>query len=233
MVSNPSFELELELECESGFKREGFTRLPAVFTNEECRDLAQTLGAVNGAGRRGLLEVPAVRELALSERVVACLQPYLAGAPRLVRAIYFDKSPGANWLVPWHQDLTFAVRERKDVPGFGPWSLKDGIPHVQPPVALLEQVVTLRIHLDPCDAENGALKVLPGTHVMGRLGAEQIQHCRQDGGEVLCEMGTGDVLLMRPLLLHASGKSTSERHRRILHLEYCGVELPGGLEWSE
>lgn len=195
--------------------------------------MTQVLGAVAGAGRRGLMEVPAVRELVDSERVKDCLQPYLAGAPRLVRAIYFDKSPGANWLVPWHQDLTFAVRERKDVPGFGPWSMKDGIPHVQPPVALLEEVVTMRIHLDACDVENGALKVLPGTHGAGRLGAEQIQDCRNRVNEVLCEMDAGDVLLMRPLLLHASGKSTSERHRRILHLEFCGVDLPGGLEWSE
>lgn len=225
MASNPGNELE--------FKSAGFTRLPAVFTGEECRELAQTLGAVNGAGRRGLLEAPVVRELAFSERVVDCLQPHLAGPPRLVRAIYFDKSPGANWLVPWHQDLTFAVRERKDVPGFGPWSMKDGVPHVQPPVTLLEEVVTMRIHLDACDAENGALKVLPGTHGVGRLGAQQIQDCRNRLNEVLCAMDAGDVLLMRPLLLHASGKSTSARHRRILHLEYCGVDLPGGLEWSE
>jgi hypothetical protein len=221
MASNPSFECA------------GFTRLPAVFTAAECGYMTQVLGAVAGAGRRGLMEVPAVRELVDSERVKDCLQPYLAGAPRLVRAIYFDKSPGANWLVPWHQDLTFAVRERKDVPGFGPWSMKDGIPHVQPPVALLEEVVTMRIHLDACDVENGALKVLPGTHGVGRLGAEQIQDCRNRVNEVLCEMDAGDVLLMRPLLLHASGKSTSERHRRILHLEFCGVDLPGGLEWSE
>ncbi len=125
------------------------------------------------------------------------------------------------------------MRERKDVPGFGPWSMKDGVPHVQPPVALLEAVVTMRIHLDACDAENGALKVLPGTHGVGRLGAEQIQDCRNRVKETLCEMDVGDVLLMRPLLLHASGKSTSDRHRRILHLEFCGVDLPGGLEWSE
>jgi hypothetical protein len=221
MASNPSFECA------------GFTRLPAVFTAAECGHMTQVLGAVAGAGRRGLMKVPAVRELVDSERVKDCLQPYLAGAPRLVRAIYFDKSPGANWLVPWHQDLTFAVRERKDVPGFGPWSMKDGIPHVQPSVALLEEVVTMRIHLDACDVENGALKVLPGTHGVGRLGAEQIQDCRNRVNEVLCEMDAGDVLLMRPLLLHASGKSTSERHRRILHLEFCGVDLPGGLEWSE
>lgn len=215
------------------FEREGYARVPAVFPTGECQELTLALGAVTGAGRRGLLEVPAVREVAFSDRVLGCLHPYMEGAPRLVRAIYFDKSPGANWLVPWHQDLTFAVRERREVPGFGPWSVKDGIPHVQPPVGLLEQVITVRLHLDPCDGDNGALRVLPGTHALGRLAADQIQDCRTQVAEVLCAMEAGDALLMRPLLLHASSKSMTDRHRRILHLEYAGFDLPDGLAWYE
>lgn len=211
----------------------GHARVAGLLTPEECAALLEALGPVDGAGRRGLLDLPAVRDLACSARLAGWLQPHLTGPPRPVRALYFDKSPEANWLVPWHQDLSFAVQARREVPGFGPWSVKDGIPHVQPPTGLLEQVLTMRIHLDPCDAGNGALKVLPGTHRKGRLGAAEIQACRAETDEVLCEMEAGDALLMRPLLLHASGRSTTNRHRRILHLEYAGFDLPAGLQWHE
>jgi ectoine hydroxylase-related dioxygenase (phytanoyl-CoA dioxygenase family) len=150
-----------------------------------------------------------------------------------VRGIYFDKSPGANWLVPWHQDLTIAVKARHEHPGFGPWTVKDGITHAQPPVKMLEQMLTLRLHLDDADESNGALSVIPGSHQRGRLSPEEIASTRQVHSRVLCNAGAGDVLLMRPLLLHASARSTSSRHRRILHIEYAAFHLPAGLEWQE
>jgi ectoine hydroxylase-related dioxygenase (phytanoyl-CoA dioxygenase family) len=153
--------------------------------------------------------------------------------PLPVRAIYFDKSPAANWSVPWHQDLTVAVRARVDLPGFGPWSTKDGIPHVQPPIDLLERMLTLRIHLDDADRSNGALRVLPGSHRLGRLTADAIEALRIEYPEVLCTAAAGDALLMRPLLLHASRRSTSVRNRRVLHIEYAGFALPSGLRWHE
>src|SRR5205807_4301579 len=95
-----------------------------------------------------------------------------------VRAIYFDKSPEANWLVSWHQDLTLALRARAEVPGFGPWSTKDGIPHVQPPVELLQQMLSVRLHLDDADESNGALRVLPGSHRCERLAPARIRELR-------------------------------------------------------
>lgn len=211
----------------------GWAMVPGAMDAAEREEFIHALGAVAGAGRRGLLEEPKVHALAHSERLLQVVRPCLLAEPRPVRAIYFDKSPGENWLVTWHQDLTIAVQERMEVPGFGPWSMKDGRPHVQPPAKLLEQMVTLRMHLDDADAANGALRVLPGSHRHGRLAAGQIQSLREAGGEVLCEARAGDALLMRPLILHASGKSTSERHRRILHIEYAGFELPDGLRWAE
>jgi ectoine hydroxylase-related dioxygenase (phytanoyl-CoA dioxygenase family) len=158
---------------------------------------------------------------------------FLPEPPIPVRAIYFDKSSDANWLVPWHQDLTLALRERLESPGFGPWSVKDGIPHVQPSVELLERMLTVRIHLDDADETNGALRVLPGSHRHGRLTPERIRTLRHEQSEVLCSARAGDVLLMRPLLLHASGRSTSERRRRVLHIEYAGFTLAHGLSWHE
>lgn len=211
----------------------GFARITSVLREEESSSWRARLGPVDSAGRRGLLSDSAVLALATSPRLLALLRPHLPREPRPVRAIYFDKSPNANWLVPWHQDLTLAVREKAEVPGFGPWSVKEGIPHVQPPATLLEQMLTLRLHLDHTDSTNGALRVLPGSHRHGRLSQEQIQTWRAETTEFLCAAEAGDALLMRPLLLHASGRSTSDRHRRILHLEYAGFTLPAPLEWHE
>jgi Phytanoyl-CoA dioxygenase (PhyH) len=217
----------------SRIESEGFEMIPEVLSAEACRSLVTQLGPVSGAGRRHLLTLPCISSLAKSEQLVHRIRPHLPAQPRAVRAIYFDKSSEANWLVPWHQDLTLAVRQRADTPGFDAWSLKDGVPHVQPPVALLEQMLTVRLHLDDADRTNGALRVLPGSHRHGRLSAEQIRRCRDATSEVLCCTTAGDALLMRPLLLHASSRSTQPTHRRILHLEYASFSLPAGLDWHE
>ncbi len=212
---------------------DGFFLIPKVLEKSECRSLIEGLGTVAGAGRRGMLAVPEVAALALSERLLHLVRAHLPAGPVPVRAIYFDKSPDANWLVPWHQDLTLALQKRVEVPGFGPWSVKEGIPHVQPPIELLEQMITVRLHLDAADESNGALRVLPGSHLRGRLSPEQIGEWRECVPEVLCLAAAGDALLMRPLLLHASGRATRAGHRRVMHLEYAGFSLPEGLEWAE
>jgi hypothetical protein len=211
----------------------GFSIIHQVIEESEQRKLISILGPVSGAGRRGLLNEPAVEALAKSSRLLELVRPHLRSEPLPIRAIYFDKSSESNWLVPWHQDLTLAVRNRTEVPGFGPWSVKEGVPHVQPPIKLLEQMLIVRLHLDDADESNGALRVLPGSHRLGRLSAERIQELRAKEREHLCVTRAGDVLLMRPLLLHASSRSTSERHRRVLHIEYAGFALPNELHWNE
>lgn len=212
---------------------EGFALVPGVLSCAECSGWITALGPVDGAGRRGLLAQPDVAALALSPRLLDLVRPHLFAKPVPVRAIYFDKSPDANWLVPWHQDLTLALRRQGDVPGFGPWTVKDGVPHVQPPAPYLQRMLTVRLHLDDADETNGALRVLPGTHLMEKLTASQIQDLRTRVPESLCTASAGDALLMRPLLLHASGRSTTDRHRRVLHIEYAALSLPAGLEWTE
>lgn len=212
----------------------GFTMVPGVINRTEQEALRSTLGPVVGAGRRGLLGLPVVAAWARSDRFLDLVRPHLPSEPFPVRAILFDKSSGANWLVPWHQDLTLALREHVEVPGFGPWSTKDGVPHVQPPVELLEQTLTVRLHLDDADESNGALRVLPGSHRLGRLPSERIQQLRTQQPSVTCTASAGDALLMRPLLLHASGRcSARDRHRRVLHVEYAAFTLPAGLRWHD
>jgi ectoine hydroxylase-related dioxygenase (phytanoyl-CoA dioxygenase family) len=181
---------------------------------------------------RNLLEaVPAVAELARSPAVRALVEPVLGAGAFAVRGILFDKTPDANWKVAWHQDLTIAVRERREVAGFGPWSEKAGVVHVQPPAAVLERMVTVRLHLDPCGPENGPVQVIPGSHRAGRLSADEIQRRRAERAPEPACIGSGGALLMRPLLLHASSPSSLPAHRRVIHLEFAADDLPGGLEW--
>ena len=211
----------------------GFRIVSDIFSSADQRQLIDALGPVQGAGRRGLLHVPLVKETAFSSQILDLVRPHLPCEPVPVRAIYFDKSSGANWLVAWHQDLTLAVSTRVEIPGFGPWSVKDGVPHVQPPVQLLAQMLTVRLHLDDCDECNGALRIVPGSHRHGKLSPQRILELRAQEPGLVCSVPAGGVLLMRPLLLHASGRSQSGAHRRILHIEYAGFSLPDKLTWHE
>jgi ectoine hydroxylase-related dioxygenase (phytanoyl-CoA dioxygenase family) len=195
---------------------------------------AVSLRAGSAFGIRDLLNVlPSARSLAGSARLRALVEPILGHEARVVRGIYFDKHAGANWKVAWHQDLTIAVRRRADVEGFGPWSIKAGVTHVQPPVKVLESMLALRLHLDNADESNGALRVIPGTHRDGRLDAGEIQQRRADGRVITCAVPKGGAMLMRPLLLHSSSAGSAPAHRRVLHFEYSSARLPAGLAWSD
>jgi ectoine hydroxylase-related dioxygenase (phytanoyl-CoA dioxygenase family) len=213
----------------------GFEIVTSVLSRAEVDELRAALSALDIApGHRNLMRrVPEVRALALSEKIAGLLDERLAARAVPVRSIFFDKTPEANWLVPWHQDLTIAVQERRDVPSYGPWSVKDGVPHVQPPASFLESMLTIRLHLDDCDETNGALRVIPGSHRRGRLTSAEITEARAQQSEVLCSMRAGDALLMRPLLLHASSEARAATHRRVVHLEYAMAPLPEGLTWAE
>lgn len=217
--------------------RDGFAVVEDVVPAHDCLALLPQLEAVEHEGavsRRGsvhavrnLLEaVPGVQALARSNSVRALVSPVLGPGCFVVRAILFDKTPDANWKVAWHQDLTIAVRERVDAPGFGPWSEKAGIAHVQPPVEVLERMLTVRIHLDDCGPENGPVQVIPGSHSTGRLPVDEAEHA-----PVSCTSSRGGALVMRPLILHASSPATVPAHRRVVHLEFAADELPHGLEW--
>lgn len=130
-----------------------------------------------------------------------------------------------------HQDLTICVEARVDVPGYGPWTKKAASWHVQPPASVLERMLSVRIHLDDCGESNGALRVMPGSHKLGRLNAWEVTERQGRGDAVTCPVAAGGILLMRPLLLHASSAAVSSSHRRVIHIDYACGELAGGLQW--
>ena len=188
------------------------------------------LGARHGL--RNLLHTcPEVVVLAADLRHVVA--PVLGAGAFPVRGIFFDKLPDATWEVGWHQDLSIAVAERIEAPGFGGWSVKQGVPHVQPPAAVLERMLTVRVHLDDCGEDNGPLRVLSGSHAHGRLNDEAIEKWKLLGEEVTCLVPQGGAVLLRPLLLHASSSARNPRHRRVIHIEYAAAALPHGLRWFE
>lgn len=181
--------------------------------------------------RNILHAVPEVFEVAKHRVLISLIRSVIGDRAKPVKAILFDKTANVNWNLRWHQDSVISVKERHDVPGFSGWSVKVGIPHVRPPAEVLEAMLAARIHIDDCALENGALKVIPKSHSHGRLTAQQIDQWKTRKAYV-CSAKRGDVLLMKPLLLHASEKAVSPTHRRVLHIEYASFDLPGGLEWG-
>jgi len=201
------------------------------------QDLENGISEITGRTRAGVRDLlrkcPPLRAFAQSSLVVDCLSELLNGQPFPVRGILFNKTPEANWRVAWHQDLTIAVCEPRDAPGFGPWSMKEGIAHVQPPSAMLERMLTLRLHLDDCEENSGALRVIAGSHRHGKLSAARINEWKRRSEAITCDARRGDALIMRPLLLHASSAAITPRQRRVIHLEFATDNLPNGLAWSE
>ncbi|RLS38834.1 MAG: hypothetical protein DWH78_05865 [Planctomycetota bacterium] len=127
--------------------------------------------------------------------------------------------------------MSIAVKQRHELDGYQAWTKKAGVQCVQPPRNVMNQVLALRLHLDDCRAENGALKVLPGTHRDVPLGTAEIEQLAGAGSEVVCEVPAGGAILMNPLLFHASSPMNRPGHRRVIHLEFTAMELPPPLEW--
>lgn len=222
------------------FEEQGYAVIPQLLTLEETAALRNACGphlqpgpTVRPGVRRILAREAQLLPLLRKSSVPAVIREIAGPGATIVRSILFDKSSETNWMVPWHQDAVIAVRERADVPEFGPWSVKDGEPHCRPPRALLDQIVVLRLALDPCPSESGPLLVLPGSHLGGLLTSAELDAVVASGPQVECTTPEGGAVLMRPHLAHASGRSTSGARRRVLHLEFTSASLPRPLEWAE
>ena len=219
------------------FDELGFEMIESVLTLETVQTLLAeltklTVKPLSGGIRRIEQQVEQVATLATSVEMLAIAGRYLSSQPKLVRAIYFDKSPMNNWLVSWHQDRTVSVSERFEAEGWKLWTLKAGAWHIQPPLDVLERMVTIRLHLDDAKIANGCLKIMPCSHKLGILPTGAVlEHIVQEQ-VVYCEVLAGDAVVMRPHILHASEKSSESLPRRILHFEYSDYQLPTGISWS-
>jgi len=212
----------------------GFSILTAVFLSQEIHKLINDISNAglkrSKAGARHALKSSAVARLASDPRLLNAAQTILGCEATPFRATLFDKSPQANWLVVWHQDTALPLRERRSKSGWGPWSVKDGIIYAHAPASVLRQVLALRVHLDESSLHNGPLRILPGTHTNGVFTDDNIQALAAKVTPFDCVVPQGGVLVMRPLVVHASSKSQSQVPRRIVHIEYTASKVLDGFE---
>jgi len=189
--------------------------------------------AAGRAGSRAFDISQELRDLIGPRGAMGAFALRLAGKPtRPVRVLFFDKTLESNWAVPWHQDRTIAVKARIELHGFGPWSIKDGIVHVEPPVCVLDGTLTLRLFIDECGEDNGPLEVAIGSHRHGRVPSAGVADIVRRS-VIFPGIGhAGDVLAMRALAIHGSKRARWPTHRRVLHVDYASIDLPPPLEWA-
>lgn len=221
----------------------GFTVIDNVFSAGEINAIANEIAAADTSGpsfrktkdlfaiRRFLKEIPSVRNFVFTKRLNDIIHSLFGKDYFVVKSIYFDKPGQSNWFVAWHQDLTISVDRKVLLHGFGPWTVKHQQFSVQPPLEILERIFTIRIHLDDTDENNGALKVIPGSHNKGVYRLETIDW--KEASMVKCNVLKGGIMIMRPLLLHASDRALGDNNRRVIHIEFANAELPEGLQWAE
>lgn len=213
--------------------RDGAVLAPALLSEAHIKTLRaladDAVGKRPGARLRGHVALSEV--LSPGGPVGALAARLTSEAARPVRAVMFDKTPEANWIVAWHQDRVIPVRERHEVEGFGPWSTKDGVLHVAPPFEVLARMLTVRIHLDPVNAGNAPLRVASGSHRLGRVPAEAATREAEALPQLVCLAEAGDVWAYSTPILHASDRADPPRRRRVLQVDYADFDLPDGLEW--
>lgn len=221
----------------------GFTVINNIFSDEEIKSITDILQDIDVskdtfrksedlfAIRQFLKEVPEVTKLVLIDRITEIVREIFGEKYFVVKSIYFDKPEKSNWYVSYHQDLTISVNQKLELPDFGPWTTKQNQFAVQPPLNILENIYTIRIHLDDTDEHNGALKVIPKSHAKGIYRPETINWDIET--EEICKVEKGGIMIMKPLTLHGSNRTTNGKKRRVIHIEFSDRELPEGLQWSE
>lgn len=215
------------------FERVGARHFPDAITACAAEGLAARLsGDLDGKPGRRLRIEPDIEALLVATGPVGAIATSLIGpSAHPVRAVLFDKTRTANWIVAWHQDRTISVRERHEVPGFSPWSTKDDLLHVAPPISVLEGMVTLRLHLDDCDEDNAPLTVALGSHRIGLVPAAAVAEVAARHPLLTCHARAGDVWAYSTPILHTSARSLSDRRRRVLQIDYAAEALPAPLQW--
>lgn len=219
----------------TSFDRDGFAIIDDAFTSDECDSLIESLAGLpretNRGGIRNLIDRAAIASLVNHPSIVHPVQQILGHTAFAFKATLFEKTPDANWLVTWHQDTFIPMASRADVLGWSGWCVKAGTIHARPPSAIMEQVLAVRVHLDATTLQNGSLRVLPASHTRGYLSDAETVISNAESNSVTCLVPRGGLLLMRPLLLHASSKSIAPEPRRVIHFEFSNVILPNGLDW--
>ncbi len=221
----------------------GFTTIDRVYATNEVEQILATIDQADStketfrksadlfAIRQFLKEIPAATNYIFNDNLQIVIHKILGNNYFLVKSIYFDKLETSNWYVSYHQDLTISVDKKLELDGFGPWTVKQNQFAVQPPLPILKSIFTIRVHLDDTDENNGALKVIPSSHLKNIYRPETIDWTTEK--EIICNVEKGGIMIMKPLLLHSSNRTTNNKKRRVIHIEFSNQELPKELKWAE
>ncbi|TPD65883.1 phytanoyl-CoA dioxygenase family protein [Flavobacterium microcysteis] len=230
------------LENKAELQKRGFTTINSVYSQEEIASIVKFIDEQDTnspifrksenlfAIRQFIKELPQIKSLIFNKQLKSIINTIEENA-FIVKSIYFDKPENSNWFVAYHQDLTISVEKKENMEGFGPWTSKHNQFAVQPPIEILENIFTIRIHLDDTDENNGALKVIDGSHLKNIYRPEKIDWINEK--ESFCNVEAGGIMLMKPLLLHSSNRTSNQKRRRVIHIEFSNKALPSLLKWSE
>ena len=225
---------------------EGFTIIENVYSDFEIENLISIIEKVTELGtekstfrqsedlfaiRQFHKEIPESLNYIFTDKLKEIIATNFGENYFITKSIYFDKPENSNWFVSYHQDLTISVNKKIEIENFENWTNKQNQFAVQPPKEILENNFTIRIHLDKTTKENGALKVLNKSHKKGIYRTENVNI--ENETETICEVEKGGIMIMKPLIFHASNKTTNNERRRVIHIEFSNQILPNELEWSE
>jgi ectoine hydroxylase-related dioxygenase (phytanoyl-CoA dioxygenase family) len=225
---------------------EGFTIIEKVYSDHEIEKIISEIEKVTNienenstfrksedlfAIRQFHKEIPETMNYIFNQNLREIIKSNFGVDFFITKSIYFDKPEKSNWFVAYHQDLTISVDRKVEVDNFENWTTKQKQFAVQPPKEILEQNFTIRIHIDKTTKDNGALKVLNKSHKKGIVRIDAIEV--ENETETICEVEKGGIMIMRPLLFHASNKTTNNERRRVIHIEFSNQNLPKELKWSE
>lgn len=230
-------------ENKTHLHEKGFSIIDDIYTKDEIGKLISVIENSNSGGknflksadlfaiRQFLNEIPEIKELIFNKRLHKLISDIAGEDFFIIKSIYFDKPEESNWFVSYHQDLTISVDGKKDVENFSGWTTKNNQFAVQPTLDILENIFTVRIHLDATDENNGALKIIEASHLRKIYRPENIDFSTEQ--ETFCNVEAGGIMIMKPLLLHGSNRSKNSNRRRVIHIEFSNKQLPEGLNWSE
>jgi ectoine hydroxylase-related dioxygenase (phytanoyl-CoA dioxygenase family) len=214
----------------------GFEIIEQVYSEKEVDEIIQLIDKKGVGGRFGvrsfLKDNLDIAQKVLTPKLLAIIESIAPRCEQSIKSIYFDKPPNANWIVNWHQDLTINLSEKTDILNFKNWRTIENRTVVQPSLDVLEHIFTVRIHLDECTQENGALRVIEGSHREGVVDLRQWMD-KVKRSITTCEVRRGGVMIMKPLLVHSSRRTENQKNRRVIHIEFLEKELPYMLKWKE
>lgn len=217
-------------------EKKGFTIKESIYSNDEIDEILAYLDSRGISGKFGVREFlfqnPVVTNKILNKKLLGIIKQIAPDCRKSIKSIYFNKPPSSNWIVNWHQDLTINLLNKKETANYRNWRQNNQRTIVQPNIELLESIFTIRIHLDDCTKENGALRVIAESHLNGTIKIKEWMKMK-NGIESICEVKKGGILILKPLILHSSRRTENEKNRRVIHIEFTEQELPEGLKWKE